>query len=60
MENMTVQDCLDYLEDKRRAIKWLIQGLGIHGLKISDLRHKNFTTEWIIIHYNADEDYFND
>ena len=47
----------DKLEERKRVLKWLISGLGIHGLKISDAKY--ITWGWVIKNYNIPENQFN-
>jgi len=41
------------IEDNRKLFSWLITGLGIHGLKISDAKYINWG--WVIENYNIEE-----
>jgi len=53
---MTVQDCLDQLDEKAKILKWLIYGSGIHCLPISSLHI--LTKERICELYNTEMSYF--
>lgn len=53
----SVQDCLDYLEEKRKVLHWLIEGYGKTGLPLSAVRY--LTIYRICELYNVDINYFN-
>jgi hypothetical protein len=53
---MTVQECLDYLDEKGKILSWLIQGQGIHGLPLSSVDY--LTKERICELYNMQLSYF--
>jgi hypothetical protein len=52
---MTVQDCLDQLDEKAKILKWLIEGSGIHCLPVSFLHI--LTKERICELYNTELSY---
>jgi hypothetical protein len=41
----------DKLEDFRKTMKWLIAGMGVHGLKLSDIHTIDW--EWVCENYNV-------
>lgn len=41
------------LDERLKVLHWVIDGLGMTGLKIKDSR--NMTWDWITIHYNVNE-----
>jgi hypothetical protein len=41
------------LDERLKVLHWVINGLGLTGLKISDSR--NMTWDWITIHYNVND-----
>jgi hypothetical protein len=43
---------IDKLDDVHRTLNWLIDGMGIHGLKLSDLSIIDWN--WVCINYNLE------
>lgn len=53
----SIQDCLDYLDEKRKVLHWLIDGYGKTGLPLSAVRYLSIYK--ICELYHVDIDYFN-
>ena len=47
-----LSDVYREVENSRKKLKWLISGIGIHGLKLSDNSH--LTWDWITENYNIE------
>lgn len=55
-ELFNIKPFLQQLEEKRKILKWLIEGSGIHGIPISAVSY--LTKEKIISLYNTEIEYF--
>lgn len=45
------------LDDLKMTMGWLIKGIGIHGLKISDIKYIDW--DWVCENYNVDDPHMN-
>ena len=46
----------DYIKERIRIWEWLCRGYGRHGLQFKQFQY--ITKEWLIKHYNVEEEYF--
>ena len=53
---MSIQDTLDYLDEKAKILNWLIEGYGITGLPLSAINY--LTKERICVLYNTELEFF--